>query len=97
MAQERAGKGFSWWFMVISIETHSEYIGNKKKINIKKKTMCLLNMNVVPELINSCWKLVRDVACLAAEDRLFQRTAALQRREWGEIEKICILFAIKLE
>ena len=34
-------------------------------------------MNAMSELINNRWKLVRDVACLAAESRLFQRTAPL--------------------
>ena len=34
-------------------------------------------MNAVLELINSRRKLVRDVACLAAEGRLFQRTVPL--------------------
>ena len=34
-------------------------------------------MNAVSELIKNRRKLVRDVACLAAEDRLFQRTAPL--------------------
>ena len=32
-------------------------------------------MNAVSELIKNRRKLVRDVACLAAEGRLFQRTA----------------------
>jgi len=34
-------------------------------------------MNAVLELMNSCQKLVRDVACLAAEGRLFQSNAPL--------------------
>ena len=34
-------------------------------------------MNVVSELINNRRKLVREVACLATEGRLFQRTASL--------------------
>ena len=34
-------------------------------------------MNAVSELINNRRKLVRDVACLAAEGRLFQRAAPL--------------------
>jgi len=34
-------------------------------------------MNVVSELINNRRKLVKDVACLAAEGRLFQGTAPL--------------------
>ena len=34
-------------------------------------------MNAVSELINNRWKLFRDIACLAAEGKLFQRTAPL--------------------
>ena len=34
-------------------------------------------MNAVSELIKNRRKLVRDVACLAAEGRLFQRTVPL--------------------
>ena len=34
-------------------------------------------MNAVSELISNRRKLVREVACLAAEGRLFQRTALL--------------------
>jgi len=34
-------------------------------------------MNAVSELINNRRKLVREVACLATEGRLFQRTASL--------------------
>ena len=34
-------------------------------------------MNAVSELSDNCQKLVRDVACLAAEGKLFQRTAPL--------------------
>ena len=34
-------------------------------------------MNGVLQLINNHWKLVRDVACQAAEGRLFQRIAPL--------------------
>ena len=35
-------------------------------------------MNAVSELINNRRKSVKDVACLAAEGRLFQRTAPLE-------------------
>ena len=34
-------------------------------------------MNAVLELIYNCQKLVRDVSCLTAEGRLYQRTAPL--------------------
>ena len=34
-------------------------------------------MNAVSELISSRRKLVRDAACIAAEGKLFQRTAPL--------------------
>ena len=37
----------------------------------------LFYMNAMSELINNPRKLVRDVACLTAEGRLFQRTAPL--------------------
>ena len=37
-------------------------------------------MNAVSELIKNRRKLVRDVACLAAEGRLFQRTAPLKAK-----------------
>ena len=38
-------------------------------------------MNAVSELINNRRKLVRDVACLAAEGRLLQRTAPEDKLE----------------
>ena len=40
-------------------------------------------MNAVSELISNRRKLVREVACLAAEGRLFQRVASLCRYHFG--------------
>ena len=58
-------------------------------------------MNVVSELISNRRKLVREVACLASEGRLFQRTAPLCRYHFGICDRpskeICQSFETRSE